>query len=589
MVSLRRVFLVFGIVLPSLLLFGHLARAAPILNDTFINSNNVSYSNPNMTTASVNTNPSGGYVSLSQTPMPNAIALKQGEYQYSIATSTGISTYSYNDATGAMALNPALSVSLSGSSDPTGIAVQQNDPNVWAITNNSLTLYAFNGSGMTTSPDLQATGLNNLISVTSWSQSGSDVSAVLSQSGQVSTFSTGVNGVTPGITFSTGISDPMAVSVLAGTPNLVVAGKNGLYYYDYNDATGNYVQNTTQTVSGLSGVLSASAQQSGTATLTNSSVNYYMENDAGGTPQSVAALSVSPISSPVGFSIKPGTYDYAILGQDGDVKYYTFNDATQTETENQTLEVSGLTLSSSLGYEHPEDYYSVTLNTSGNYDTAFLTINYGTGLPSGTSVQWYVSSDGGNTWTAANLGSGDNTMVFVPPGDQFVVHGILNTTVSTSTPKVYGVTLAVDSISGLVITPATMSGYPNSLIGGIQAEVTFAGGSPSQDVTGLVDWNITQNPTLVQPGAVVAYVYDYTTTSNESPNIYVLAPSGDNDGTADVYSGPYVGTADITASWSPGNGENFDSNTCVVTVTPDIPQSGVSGFIEIYRREVPQG
>ncbi|MQL51053.1 hypothetical protein GFC01_01960 [Desulfofundulus thermobenzoicus] len=517
-----------------------------ILDDKFQNTD---YVDTGKTTAYVDT--AGGYVCLPQQPMPDAIAMKQFGYEYAIATAGGINVYSYDDATGKMALNPALSVP--SVTNAIGVAVRQDTPDIWALTSNSLTLYKFNGSQMATNPNLQVTGLNNVLSVSSWSNA--DKAAVLSKSGTVTVYDASGGSLAPSVTFSTGLTNPVAVSVMPGTPDMVVATANAFYYYVYNDATGNYVQDSTRTVTGLTGTLSVSGQQTGTAVLNNSGVNYYLQNDAGGY-KSVAALSASPISSPVALSIKLGSYDYAVLTRSG-VKYYTYDDAAGMVVENPALEVSGLNLVS-LGYLHPKDYYSVVVNTESNYDNVLLTVNQT--LPPGTSVDWYISSDGGLNWAAVTPGS----WATIESGNQFVVHAVLDTSDSNVTPKIFEVKLEVKALTGITLSPTSLSVIGvNKFIGSLAVTANYSDGS-TQDVTNLVAWNVAQYPTLVQSGAVVAYV----------------------SGPGQVFSGPYVGTAIITAVYSISNGQSFTSNPCTVTVNPDIPPSGISNFVQNYRREV---
>ncbi|TEB04736.1 hypothetical protein Psch_03498 [Pelotomaculum schinkii] len=516
-----------------------------ILDDKYQNTSNVDM---NKTTAYVDT--SGGYVCLPQQPIPNAIAIQQFGYEYAVATTSGINVYDYDDATGKMSLNAALSIP--SVTNATGIAVRQDAPEIWSLTNNALTLYSFNGSSMSASATV--TGLNNIVSVSAWSNA--DKAALLSNTGVVTIYNASGGSLTPTLTVNTELSSPVAVSVVPGTPNFVVSTGKAFYFYVYDDATGNYAQDTTKTVTGLSNVLSVSSQQGGVGVLNSSGVSYYSQDDAGGF-KNTSVFSVSPISSPVAFSIKPGSYDYAVLTQSGDVKYYTYDDSSGTEIENTSLEVSGLNLVF-MGYLHPKDYYSVVLHSGNICNTVRLTLNQT--LPIGTSVTWYVSSDGGATWVTVT----PSNWTTIAPGNQFVIHAVLDTSDSSITPKIFEVTLEVKALTGITLSPTSMSVTgANKFIGSLTVTANYSDNS-AQDITNSVSWNAVQNPTLVQNGAVVAYV----------------------SGPGQVFSGPYVGTAIITAIYSLPNGQNFTSNDCTVTVNPDIPPSGISNFIQHYRREV---
>lgn len=444
--------------------------AEVILHDSF---DNTDYVDLNKTSAYVNT--AQGYVSLPVQAMPSALAMKEFGYEYAVATAEGINVYSYDDATGKMTKNPALSVPAVTSA--IGVAVRQDAPDIWALTSTSLTLYKFNGSRMATSPNLQVTGLTDVIAVSAWSDA--DKAAVLTRSGTVTIYDASGGSLVPAITFSTGLSDPVAISVVPGTPDIVVAAGDAFYYYVYDDATGNYVRDGLRDTTGLNGVVSAGSSPGAVGILDNQGVSCFLQDDTGGY-RSVVALSASPISGPVALSLKPGAYDYAVLTREGEVKYYTYDDGTGSVTENPALEVTGLTLSSS-GYLHPKDYYSKVVTTGEVYNTIRLTVDQD--LPPGTSVTWYVSSDGGITWSEVTPGS----WVAVNPGNRFAVHAVLDTTDVTVTPKIFEVTLEV---SKLKITDLKITA------------ITYPPGAPEQPV---VDPPITTFPVTVYAGSRVQF------------------------------------------------------------------------------------
>lgn len=402
-----------------------------VLDDTFINTD---YVDLNRTTARVDTK--NGWVTLAGVAKPNAIAMKQFGYEYAVATAAGIKVFTYDDATGTMTENNALSVPAA--TDALGIAVRQDEPNIWVLTENELTLYKFNGGSMSTNPNLKVSGLSDVLSVSSWSTR--DKAAILSISGAgtglVEVYDATSGTMAPVINFDTGKQNPVAVSVVMGTPDLVVATSDAYYYYAYDDATGGYFEDPRRTVVGLNNVIAVSSGDPGSVVLARNDVQYYFNNDAG-TPEQAVALSSSPADG-VAISIKPDSYDYAVITEGGDVEYYTYNNESGTMARVSTLEVTGLELNG--GYKENGEYYSVVITTGREYDEVRLTVDQD--VPDGTSVHYFVTSDGGENWVGAIPGE----WVTVVPNNKFAVKAVLATSDKSVAPKVYNVQLEASTL-----------------------------------------------------------------------------------------------------------------------------------------------
>ncbi|WP_027365917.1 hypothetical protein [Desulfotruncus alcoholivorax] len=406
-----------------------LAWATVILDDDY---NNFNYVDSGKTTAKVDT--TSGWVTLPQVNKPNSIAMRQFGYEYAVATAAGVKMFSYDDATGTMKENTALSIPSVTSA--LGIAVRQDAPNIWALTNSELTLYKFNGTSISTNPNLVVAGLTDIVSVSSWSTE--DKAAVLSRSGIVQVYNANSGTVIPELSFDTGKTNPIAVSVVSGSPDLIVATQDAYYYYAYDDAIGGYVEDPRRTVLGLSGIVSVSSNNSGSVVLTTNAAKYYLNNDAG-TPQQAVALSTGPLSSAAAISVKPESYDYAVITDTGDVQYYMYDDASGSVTRVSSLEVTGLALAG--GYMHPREYYSKVVTTGQSYDEIKLTVN--DDIPVGTSISYYITSDGGVTWNAVTTGD----WVPVNSGNRFAVKAVLDTSDENVTPKILHVTLEVTTLN----------------------------------------------------------------------------------------------------------------------------------------------
>lgn len=416
----------------TLIGFPSLAQATVILDDTFSNTNNVDL---NLTTATVDT--ATGCVLLPQVNKPSAIAMKEFGYEYAVATKDGVKMFSFDDATGNMVENTALSIPTV--TNALGIAVRQDSPNIWTLTENELSLYKFNSGSMSTNPNLIVSGLTGVVSVSSWSNQ--DKAAVLSRSGSgtgtVKVFNANSGTVQLVSSFDTGKINPTAISVVSGSPDLVVATEDAYYYYAYDDATGNYIEDPRRTVTGLSNIISISSENAGSAVLVQNEAQYYMNNDAG-TPEQAIALSKESVSG-VAISVNPSNYDYAILSDNGNVQYYTYDDATGSMSRVNSLEVTGLSLTG--GYLFPRNYHSKIITTAQDYDEIRLTVDQS--LPASTSIDYFVTSDNGTNWVSVIPGD----WIPITSGNQFAVKAILNTSDQTITPKIFQVTLEATTLS----------------------------------------------------------------------------------------------------------------------------------------------
>ncbi|MCL6479502.1 MAG: hypothetical protein K6T65_14040, partial [Peptococcaceae bacterium] len=188
-------------------------------------------------------------------------------------------------------------------------------------------------------------------------------------------------------------------------------------------------------ITGLSDVVSAGSDETGNSVLTSADLGYYMNSDTGGASR-VDVYSPGPLTGPVAVSLRPGTYEQIFLDENGNVQWWTYDDARGRMVRDPSLEISGLELNK--GYAHPRNYFSKAISTAITYDAARLTVTED--KPDGTSIAYYVSSDGGSTFTAVTPG----TWTSMPRGSSFVVTAILDTTDPQQTPKILHVNLEVD-------------------------------------------------------------------------------------------------------------------------------------------------
>jgi len=402
--------------------------AETILDEGFTTTNMVDLTK---TTARLDT--LNNYVLLPRQSLTTSINSLENSTGYATASKEGIRLYEYNDATGRVEQNNVYSCPWA--TDATGVSIRQDNLNIWAITPDSIACYKFDGAGMSDDPALKTTGLVDVLSVAAYK--AGDSALVLQGSGnkaKITRYEAGVN-LNPALVFQPDISDPVSVSMVNDSPDFKLFTKDSVYYFSYDEAGGTYIEDPARKIAGLSGVISGSSDEAGNSILNNTAVSYYINNDAGGASR-VEVLSPGPVNMPVAVSQKPGAYEQVFIDENGNVQWWTYDDAVGRMVRDPNMEISGLSLNK--GYAHPRTYFSVNVNTAAAYDAAYLTVNED--RPAGTSISYYISSDGGLGFTAVPAGR----WAAIPSGSNFVVKAVLDTDDPQQTPKLLQVVLNVD-------------------------------------------------------------------------------------------------------------------------------------------------
>jgi len=405
------------------------AYAETVLNEGFIDTSLVDLTK---TTALVDT--ANNYVLLPRQSLASSVNMLENGMGYATASKEGVSIYEYNDAAGRVEQNTLYSCPWA--TEATGVSIRQDNLNLWAITPDSIACYKFNGAGMSNDPALKITGLVDVLSVAAFKNK--DRVLVLQNEGskaKITRYEAGAN-LNPALVFQPDISDPVSVSMVNDSPDFKLYTKDSVYYFSYDEAGGTYIEDPAKRITGLARVISGSSDETGNSVLTNTDMGYYANNDTGGASR-VDVFSPGPVAVPVAVSLKPGTYEQIFLDESGNVHWWTYDDAAGRMVRDSDMEISGLNLNK--GYAHPRSYFSVSLNTAAAYDAVCLTVNEI--KPAGTSVNYFVSSDGGADFTAVIPGS----WVAVTAGTNFVVRAVLDTADSLQTPKLLHVTLNVEN------------------------------------------------------------------------------------------------------------------------------------------------
>lgn len=403
-------------------------KGETVLDDTFNDTSKVDMA---LTSAMVDT--VNGHVQLPPRPLSNAVAALENTAGYVTASQDGVTLYELDDSTGRVTANSMYSCPWV--TDATGVAVRQDNLSIWAITDTSIAYYKFNGAGMSNDPALKASGLVSVLSVAAFKHS--DSALVLEKDlnkGKVTRYDAW-GTLTSSVVLDTCIDDPIAISMVDTSPDFRLFTKTGAYYFMYDDAGGTYVEDPARRITGLVGVISASADRTGNAVLTADDLSYYINIDPEGASRA-DAFSPGPVQSPIAVSLRPGSYEQVFLDENGGLHWWAYDDAGDRMVRIPDYEITGLALNA--GYVQPKQYFSTGRVAGAGYDAVRLSVVEN--KPAGTSITYHVSSDGGITYTDVTPGAWRP----VPRGSHFVLKANLNTFDSKQTPKIMHVFLEAD-------------------------------------------------------------------------------------------------------------------------------------------------
>lgn len=397
-----------------------------------------------------------GYLSLPKNPMPNALAMKEFGYEYAVVVENGVKFFSFDGA--GMVENPFLSI---GSiTNPLGVALREDQQSIWVLTDTELKRYDYNGSGMVYNPFLSITGLSNPISISA--QPADDFVAILSKDGEgkgvISYFGKDENGQIisiPFLSMNTNIMNPVSISLVKNSYDLVIASSDAIYYYAY-DGTG-LIQNPFLTITGQENIVSfmAAGDELQYKILKDDSkaVESYLLSGTG--MDRVDILSKTNLPESIAMSIKPGSFDFGLLTKTGDIQYYSFDGSTYIR--NYYLEVTGLNITQK--YRSPKEYQSIEFKASKLCDTARLVVTEE--VLENTSIQYYISTDSGSTWVPII----PNTWMDTALSDKFKIRAVFSTDNDQITPKLYDIALEVTrlDIKNLMVTNISLK-YPEQVV-----------------------------------------------------------------------------------------------------------------------------
>lgn len=388
-----RIFLITTISL--FIVIWHTASSAEtIFEDEFLETTRIDTAK---TTAKVNNKE--GYITLPRKELPNNIAFNSNN-EIAVAEGDGVNIYSYDEATNKLVKNTSLAIT--DIDDPIGIACSTGDYSMWVLTENEIRRYDYTESGMSHNPYLSVTGLKDVFSISSSTISGTVVTLSKDSDGKgkVSTYTVSDDGKLLGIpqlTFNTGFEDPLSVSMVPNSNDIVVASGDSIQYYSFNDTDGSYLENSMLSVivgEPMTG-LSVKGDTDGYVALTPTNSEYFTYDISIGKMSRVPTLSAQT-SSEYNYAIamRPDKYEYALLGEDGNIEYWMYDDSTGKIVRNSALELASINIKKR--YYSPMLYYSTEVATEKEYDEIKIVANEN--KPEGSKIQWAFSVDGGSNW-----------------------------------------------------------------------------------------------------------------------------------------------------------------------------------------------
>lgn len=402
--------------------------AAELFYDSFSDVSRVDTVN---TTADVDT--IAGCVALPRQSLSSAIDVRAQGWEDAVATANGIEVYTFDDATGRKIKNNSLSIPEEISS--TGAVCRDDVPAIWSLTPTSLKLYTYIDGKMQTSPSRTITGLSGAISLSAWEELGRAVILLKTpdNQGRIEVYREAGGIVSLYLAMDTGLSNPVAVSAVPGTPDFLYATRTAVYYYMYDDAAGGFLLHPVKQITNLSGIRSVSAKdENAFLAAEGNDANYYLWNELSGASR-VNLYSRTGLPDLVSVSMKPGKDEYATLTAGGQQEYWMFDAAAGGMTKNDVLSGYGINLN--LRYQSPAEYRSVAVPTTVNYDT--IRISAETDVPDYTDITFYVSTDGGISWMEASNG----LWTPVSAGNSFAVKAVLVTSDPGKTPRILSLKL----------------------------------------------------------------------------------------------------------------------------------------------------
>jgi hypothetical protein len=294
------------------------------------------------------------------------------------------------------------SLQVAGLSNPIAAAASGSYPNAVVATSSSLTQYSYNGSSMTSNPALSVAGLTGVVGI----GTRKNDSAALTSSGNIKYYAFNGTGMvsTPELSITSGLSNPIDMSLFPDTYDCVVLESNQAVYY--GSSGGNMTPNPALAISGLNHPLAIAASAGKTVDVIQGNQDNIYTVSSGSFVKSSTLSITSGLTAPTCVAVRPGSYDRLIV--DGNkVDYYSFDGTHLDYNAALSTTVSGLQNTSTYATSAVVQSEPISPAPSSSVSKVMLQA-YCNSLPASTSVIFSLSADGAN-WTPilqeANTGS----------------------------------------------------------------------------------------------------------------------------------------------------------------------------------------
>lgn len=369
--------------------------AEEIFSDDFTTSDYIS------STTLKHVKENNGYLTIDSVYYPNAIAVSNKSTEYAVINDGKIEIYNMGET------NARLVDTIDNGniiSSPIGITYADNGHSIWVLNEDSLVKYDLTGNS---DPISRIHGLENVMSITS--SKGYETVSILDSNGNITGYKELIEGGIEKVSALSRpaekdeIENPLAISSVSSTDDIIMLNDNEVVYYEFDD--NNYkFNNSSLPVTMGDEACSIAATEGGFVILNKSGVDYYSIDEEDVKIQSI--YSVGDVPNGVGISLKKDAYDeyeYAIIDEDGNVKYYQYDGNEMKENEKLSREEIKIPRKLILDEEGKAYYISKEIDqTDQTYNQVTLSAEQ---YSNDGSITWYIDTGNGRFDEVANGGS----------------------------------------------------------------------------------------------------------------------------------------------------------------------------------------
>lgn len=381
-----------------------------------------------------------GWVTLAKKNLTNSMILYPDSYDITIVNNDAVETYQFNGTN--MVLNPGLSIN-GGLTEPVSIAGREGEYALLDRGTKTVSWYHYDGTGMVPNGVLSIGPLIDPRAIDV--APGTYDLAVLDQA-NLKWFSYDGTGLAPNsyLSFNTGASsNPNSLSLENDNFASVVldkAAKEIRHNYFNGSSMVLDASKSIRVPGELTNPKSLSVSKDGGLYLIVDDTTVKAYNYDGTEMLYNNNLSMSGFTNPLAVTIKPDSFDYAVLDDNNGsprLLYYAFNGTAVEEVA--VMRITGL---DAIGYGNDQLLMGKAVTTAGNVSGLKLLATME--LPVGTSITWEVTVDG-VIWKPITPGGA--TVRFATPGIHPNYRAVLHTEDPTITPKILDVQLLDASLS----------------------------------------------------------------------------------------------------------------------------------------------